>query len=42
MTTFHHRIMWSIIALTFIMCCLLVYLLLTGNYTSPLCLEKCL
>jgi len=40
MTMFQHKIMWFTIFLTFVMCIFLIYLLMTGSYISPLCLDK--
>ena len=36
-----HKAMWTVILINFVLCSLLVYLLMTGKYTSPLCLKKC-
>ena len=40
MTVIRYKIMWFTLLLTFIMCAALIYLLMTGSYTSPLCLDK--
>jgi hypothetical protein len=39
MTIFRHKIMWAMIVLTFLMCMFLIYLLMTGSYTSPMCIK---